>query len=123
MKTTVSIAAFLVCVLLAFAPNVAAQEGEESTLYLAVECMQATGTDYLYVETNLWLPVHQALVDAGRRNSWALYEVAFGDRSVCDYYTVTTYLGEEQLNFEPRYDAVFAEVHSGTRTVDAFERT
>ena len=41
----------------------------------------------------------------------------------CDYYTVTTYLGEEQLNAEPRYDAVFSEVHSSTQTADAFART
>ncbi len=123
MKINGPIPLLLAGALLAFAPDARAQESEEPALYVSVECMQATGTDYLFVETNLWLPVHQALVDQGMRNSWALYEVAFGDRSDCDYYTVTTYLGEEQLNAEPRYDAVFAEVHSSTRTADAFERT
>ena len=123
MKTTGSIAALLACVLTVFGSDARADGHEDATIYVAVECMQSASTDYLYVETNLWLPVHQALVDAGKRNSWGLYEVAFGDRSVCDYYTVTTFRGEEQLNAEPRYAEVFAEVHSDRRIADDFART
>ncbi len=123
MKKTGSIATFVFCALLAFPPNSVAQENDDAALFVVVECMQATSTDYLWVETNLWLPVHQALVDAGNRNSWALYEVAYGDRTVCDYYTVTTFRGDEQLNFEPRYDAVFSEVHANRQTADDFART
>ena len=123
MNKTGPIAALLACALAGFSAGTHAQEDEAPTLYLVVECMQATSTDYLWVETNLWLPVHQALVDTGKRNSWALYEVAFGDRTVCDYYAVTTYLGEEQLNAEPDFAAVFSEVHSDRQTADDFTRT
>lgn len=121
MKITGLIAAALACALIACSAEATAQDSAE--LYVAVECMDATNPDYVSVETDLWLPVHQALVDAGKRNSWALYEVTFGDRTKCDYYTVTTYLGEEQLNADPDFASVFAEVHSRSQNREAMART
>ena len=121
MKTTGLFAAALASLLAAY--SVEAQQNDHPELYVVVDCMDATNSDYVAVETELWLPVHQALVDAGKRNSWALYEVTFGDRTVCDYYTVTTYLNEDQLNADPDFATVFNEVHSRFDSRGAMART
>ena len=123
MKTKNSFAAAFACALLAYSAGVSAQDADSPSIYVEVDCMDATSADYVSVETDLWLPVHQALVDAGKRNSWALYEVTYGARTVCDYYTVTTYVGEDQLNTNPDYVSVFAEVHSRSDSRSAMART
>ncbi len=91
----------------------AAQNGQQPTLYLQVDCMKSTSSDYADVETEIWQPMHQEMVNQGKKNTWALYWVLFGDRSDCDYYTVNTYLGEEQLNDPTSFADVFASVHPG----------
>jgi len=101
---------------------VSAQD-DDQPLYVSVDCMKSTTADYASVETDIWQPMHQALVDAGKRNSWALYWVRFGDRSRCDYYTVTTYIGQAQLDSDPDYAAVFAAVHPGKDGARAMART
>jgi len=70
-------------------------EDEEPTLFLEAHCMKAKTADYIGIETDVWLPVHQQLVNDGRKNSWALYSVMYGDRPKCTHYTVETYLGAE----------------------------
>ncbi|MDJ0905987.1 MAG: hypothetical protein QNI96_08220 [Woeseiaceae bacterium] len=82
-------------------------------VYVSVDCMKSTSPGYVQLELEMWKPVHQYLVDSGKRRSWTLYEVVFGDRSRCDYYTVTTYSGEQQLNAYADYAAAFAAVHRG----------
>jgi hypothetical protein len=81
--------------------------------YASVDCMKSTSTDYVDVETDIWLPMHQARVDQGTIAAWALYWVQYGDRTKCDYYTVTTYIGSEQLNADHSVDDVFGAVHPG----------
>lgn len=98
----------------AFAYNADAQGDGSTPLYVALECMKSTSANYEQLELETWKPVHQYLVDKGKRNSWALYKVVYGDRSSCDYYTVTTYSGVEQLNAEPDYAEAFAAVHGQT---------
>ena len=88
-----------------------AQTAAPPALYLAVDCMKSSSAGYVQLELETWKPVHQHLVDQGKRNSWALYEVVFGDRSQCDYYTVTTYAGEDQLNAHADYEAAFAAIY------------
>ena len=88
-----------------------AQDVESNSLYVTIDCMKSTGIDYVSVETDVWQAMHQKLVDQGKRNSWALYEVVYGDRSKCDFYTVTTMLGLEQLNDDTNYHEVFERVH------------
>lgn len=100
-----------------------AQEPEDDALYVSVDCMKSTAPDYASVETDIWLPMHQDLVNQGKRNSWALYWVQYGDRSKCDYYTVTSYRGEDQLNSDPAYGEVFATVHRGKNLAKAMMRT
>jgi hypothetical protein len=93
-------------------PRVAhAESHEQPPLYAAVHCMKSTRPDYVNLETEIWLPMHQSRVDAGRMNSWALYRVMYGDRSRCDYYTVETFRGHEQLNAMLDYAEVFQAVH------------
>ena len=89
-----------------------AQDDRSSSTYVAVECMKSSAPGYEQLELEVWLPAHQYLVNKGKRNSWALYRVMYGDRSRCDYYTVTTYRGVDQLNAPAGYEEAFAAVHA-----------
>ena len=85
--------------------------------------MKSTASDYTSVELDIWQAMHQELVDTGKRYSWAVYEVLYGDRSKCDFYTVTTLLGEAQLNHLPAYEEIFKAVHPDDDFEDAMART
>lgn len=100
-----------------------AQNQEQPLLYVSVDCMKSTSPEYTSVEIDIWKSMHQELVSQGKRNSWALYSVLYGDRSKCDHYTVTTYLGGDQLNSEPAIDEVFKAVHPGKDFAAAMART
>ena len=108
MKRTHSITTLLAVALFPAVVNAQA----EPPVYVTVDCMKATSSGYVQLELETWKPVHQHLVDSGKRSSWALYEVVFGDRSRCDYYTVTTFEGEQQLDAHADYEAAFAAVHA-----------
>ena len=99
------------------------QAEEQPKLYFSVDCMKSTAPDYASVETDIWLPMHQELVNQGKRNSWSLYWVMYGDRSTCDYYTVTTFLGEEQLNTGFPFADAFAAVHDDKDFTKAMAKT
>ena len=99
-------------------------------VYAVVDCMKSTSFGYIELELEVWKPVHQHLVDQGVQRSWALYEVVFGDRSQCDYYTVTTFDGEPNPKPHSVYDDAFSAVHPNmdagelmVRTVDARARS
>ena len=100
-----------------------AQSEAPPLLYVSVECMKSTAGDYRSVELDIWQAMHQELVNQGKKNSWALYEVLYGDRSRCDFYTVTTLLGEDQLNERPAYEDVFETSHPGDDFEEAMART
>ena len=118
MKTTTLNACIATGILLLTGAAIA-QDEDQPLLYVSVDCMKSTAPDYPILETEIWQPMHQELVNKGQINSWALYWVRFGDRSRCDYYTVTSYLGEAQLNAGPSFDEAFAAVHKGKN----FEKT
>lgn len=103
----------MITALLAMVPlsTAIADEAASPALYVSVDCMKATSPGYERVELETWKPMHQHLVDAGKRHSWSLYQVLYGDRSRCDYYTVTTFLGDQQLNDASDYGEVFKIVH------------
>jgi len=88
-----------------------ADEQQQEPRYVSVECMKSTSLDYRLVETEVWLPMHQERVKRRKQERWALYWVMYGDRSKCDYYTVTTYVGSAQLNAYPAFDEVFKAAH------------
>lgn len=111
-----TLAAALPCIALA-------QSGASSPLYVAVDCMKSTAVDYVPLEKEVWAPMHQHLVDTGKRNSWALYGVMYGDRSGCDYYTVTTYRGENQLNADAGYEEAFQAAHPGKDAAKVMAKT
>lgn len=90
---------------------VAAEDQDSPPLYISVDCMKSTAADYMSVETEIWQPMHQEMVNQDKQYRWALYWVMYGDRSKCDYYTVTTYLGSAQLNARPAIEKVFESVH------------
>jgi hypothetical protein len=100
-----------------------AQKEEQPPLYVSVECMKSTTSDYINVELDIWQAMHQELVNEGKRKSWALYEVLYGDQSKCDFYAVTTLVGEEQLNQRPAYEEVFKAVHPGNDFEEAMAKT
>lgn len=100
-----------------------AQDDAAAPVYVSVECMKSIAMDYEAVETGIWKPMHQYLVDQGQRASWALYRVTYGDRSRCDYYTVTTHVGSGQLHSSPDYEAAFEAVHPDADLGDAMKKT
>ena len=116
----ISVSAILLSPLGVLAEN---EANKEEPLYVSLECMKSSAASYAQLETEIWLPMHQALVDQGKRNSWALYWVRFGDRSQCDYYTVTTYSGQAQLDSDPDYGALFAAVHPDKDVTTSMART
>ena len=117
MKRTIAISTLLTT---AIFPAIA---NAETPVYVSVDCMKSTSPGYVQLEIEMWKPVHQHLVDSGKRSSWALYEVVLGDRSRCDYYTVTTYSGEQQLNAYADYAAAFAAVHPGADATEQMTAT
>ena len=120
----VSISRTLVVLFACLLPGtVLAQDEASPTLYVTVDCMKATAANYESIEADIWQPMHQHLVDTGKRSSWALYRVMYGDRSRCDYYTVTTFLGEEQLNAAIDYGEAFEAVHPGKNVDKALQQT
>jgi hypothetical protein len=100
-----------------------AQDSETRPLYVSVDCMKSTSVDYTSVELEIWQAMHQELVNKGEQNSWALYWVMYGDRSKCDYYTVTTHLGHEQLNSNLPIEEVFETVYPEDDFAEAMART
>jgi len=102
--------------------SVAQEEGSEP-VYVSVDCMKSTSTGYEQHEQEVWQPMHQYLVDNGKRIRWALYRVMYGDRSRCDYYTVTTYSGAGQLDATADYEEAFSAVHGGKNAGRVFAQT
>jgi hypothetical protein len=123
MQLTTLLQATLLVVLLALTGAASSQDDEQTTIYVAVDCMKSTSGDYQGVETEIWQPMHQKRVDQGEISSWALYWVMYGDRSTCDYYTVTSFRGQEQLNATPDFAEVFESVHKGKDVMQAMART
>lgn len=121
MRVVVSTITIAALIALALPGNVSAEE--DQPLYVSVDCMKSLTPDYVNVETEIWQPMHEELVKQGKRNSWALYWVRFGDRSRCDYYTVTSYRGQEQLDADPDYGEVFAAAHPRKNIDKAMART
>ena len=119
----------IVTALAVMLPALAVAQDDPAPLYVNVDCMKSSASNYEQFERETWLPVHQYLVDKGKRNSWALYRVVYGDRSSCDYYTVTTYRGAEHLDVPGQYEKAFTAVHPvidmdrlATQTLAARER-
>ena len=103
--------------------NVSADE-HSAPLLIESHCMKSTSPDYVGVENDIWLPMHQERVNNGELNSWALYWVQYGDRSKCDYYVIESYLGPEKLtDANPVTGDLFAKVHPGKDMSKAMART
>ncbi len=99
------------------------QAEERPTSYVSVDCIKSMSFDYTNVETEIWQALHQERVRQGKIDSWALYQVLYGDRSKCDFYTVTTLLGQTQLNADPSYEEVFQVVHPDRNYKEAMALT
>ena len=100
-----------------------AQDDTPPTVYLEAHCMKARNADYANVETDLWQPVQQELVNQGRKLSWALYAVRYGDRSRCTHYTVDFYLGREQFERASDFSDVVSKVHPGKDMAGIYAQT
>ena len=113
LKPTLRTTCVLTVVALVVPSASVAQQGEQATVYAEVSCMKSTSTDYTDVETEIWQPMHQEMVNRGLKSGWTLYWVRYGDRSACDYYVVNNYVGEAQLNDDTPTTEIFAAVHPG----------
>ncbi len=122
MFSSISRWALTVVLVGGFWPGVV-QGQEVPTTYAWVSCMQSATADYEAVETEIWQPMHQEAVNRGLKVGWTFYGVALGDTSDCDYYTVNQFSGEDQLNAQVDFEALFAEVHPGKSWDEAWQRT
>ncbi|NND48544.1 MAG: hypothetical protein HKN55_12895 [Woeseiaceae bacterium] len=100
-----------------------AEDQESPPLYISVDCMKSTAANYASIETDVWQPMHQEMVNQDKQYRWALYWVMYGDRSKCDYYTVTTFLGSNQLNARPAIEKVSEAVHPDADFAEAMSDT
>jgi hypothetical protein len=112
MNITRSIIFCVTATMLAIPGITLAQGEDDQQQYVAVDCVKSTNTDLSSSQADAWLNAHQRLVDRGQQNSWALYSVLYGDRSRCDFYAVTTYLGDQQLNNNQSIENAFESVQS-----------
>lgn len=111
MKRTKMIVLSMAATILTMPGIAPAQDEDELQQYMAVDCLKAVNADYGNLQTKAWLSTNQKLVDEDQQNSWALYNVLYGDRARCDFYAVTTFLGDEQLNNNQSNDVGFKSVH------------
>lgn len=113
----------IVAAIVVFSGATIADDQQQEPQYLSVNCMKSASPGYPLLETDVWLPMHQEMVDQRKQERWALYWVMYGDRSKCDYYTVTTYVGSAQLNAYPALDEVFRAAHPDGNLEEAMVRT
>mgnify|MGYP005985848185 CR=1 FL=1 len=114
---------FILITALALPGFSAAQEAQADPLLVVSHCMKSKSPGYVDLETDMWLPMQQNMVDQGQKVSWSLYRVMYGDRSKCDYYVVETYLGGDQFNANPELEKVFNEVHASKNFEKAMAKT
>jgi hypothetical protein len=72
------------------------QQAAANPVVVEVSCMKVDplkDEEYLKLEHDIWRPMHQERIRAGRLRSWTLYEVRYpaGSQRECDYRTVNTY--------------------------------
>ncbi len=123
MTTRSTCSVFVAAAVIFSCGGVLADNVEKEPRYLSVECMKSTSPEYQSIEIDVWLPMHQEMVEQRKQERWALYWVKYGDRSRCDYYTVTTYVGSAQLNAVPAFDEVFKVAHPRGDFTKAMVRT
>jgi hypothetical protein len=79
--------------------------------------------EYLRLERELWKPVHQERIRAGRLKSWSLYRVRYPYGAATDYNFVTVN-GYASLADEDRpIDDIFAKVHPAMTAEQIRKRT
>ncbi|HEU5148687.1 MAG TPA: hypothetical protein VFT90_18295 [Chryseosolibacter sp.] len=81
-------------------------------------------SDYLNIERNEWIPVHQRLLTEGQSAGWGLWQVVFpgGTGSTYDYVTSNRYSTYDQV-LQVNYEAMFKKVRPGANVTDILNRT
>ncbi len=101
-----------------------AQAKETPQLRVVDHCMKSSSPGYENVETGIWRPMHEKMIEQGKKNSWALYRVLYGDRSQCDYHVIETYLGQDQqASSGEDIEKVFNLVHPRKKFMKAMVNT
>ncbi|GEM_PF-3340428 len=103
---------------------------ENSAVLTEVHCMKSTSFDYENLEKELWRPVHQLMVDDGKKLWWGFFGVAYGDKSDCDFYTFDVYSADafeygpdfgnaiEKL-YKSDFDAIWKHTYQSRRIVNS----
>jgi hypothetical protein len=68
-------------------------QNPDSSKYLVVEYMRSKTGDYISLETKIWKPIHQQLINEGKKSAWYLYKVKYpgGATAPYDYVVVDVY--------------------------------
>ena len=90
--------------------------GQNTTArYLSVSYMKSLpGKDPIAIEQKVWKPVHQAMVNAGNLERWAVYAREFPNGTATEYDYVTVMVFDEFRDLENPYgdfQALFRKVH------------
>ena len=80
--------------------------------------------DYLKIERNDWMPLHQRLITEAQSSGWGLWQVVFpgGSASRYDYVTSNRYTTYDQV-LGADYEAMFKKLTPAKNVNDIFNRT
>jgi hypothetical protein len=100
-------------------------QAQASTVYVVafMKVPPANIREYLQLERELWKPVHQERIRAGRLKSWSLYRVRYPYGAATDYNFVTVN-GYASLGDDDRpIDDIFAKIHPSMTAEQIRKRT
>jgi hypothetical protein len=80
--------------------------------------------EYEKLEKEIWKPLHQLLVNDGKRSGWAFWELVYpgGSQSSHDYVTSNAFASYGQLG-EVNYEEGFKKAHPGKDLAQTFDKT
>lgn len=72
-------------------------QGKEPSKFFMVSYMKIKKDNYYTMEEKAFKPMHQALIDAGNMNGWAVWSRAFSNDTKYDASTVNSFVSLDQL--------------------------
>lgn len=97
--------------------------GKQPDKYLRVSKMKTKQAGYFEMEEKAYKPVHQAMVDMGKLNSWSVWGRPFWDDMSYNAITVNGYVSAEQMSDSGYSDEVFQKATAGKKSGEMMEMT
>jgi hypothetical protein len=126
-RTQICFFTFLMTLAVCFASVLPAHSQENETSYIEIDYMKvnrASQVEYVKLEKEIWKPIHQERVSAGKIVGWYLYRVSYpgGTEVHHNYTTVTVYRTFKDM--ENSYPLeTWRKVHPNLSTTDLWRKT